>query len=191
MAIKLTDAEKGRLETEQGVPFNFEVVEKLIDDRLEKAKVATEKTLNCLCCGEILNFKLVDNKEIYYCDNGVEDDEDEGENNAYDNCEEYGNEYNLAQLTEKYAEHIEYLQDKYNDLSQKYYISKNKLESVEKDIASKTFNGRVQAIVNYYWKVRQYWIYSHCKHTPRTYVSNGGESWETTCTKCGLLIDED
>ena len=38
MTITLTELEKKVLETEQGVPFNFEVVEKLIDDRLEEAK---------------------------------------------------------------------------------------------------------------------------------------------------------
>lgn len=141
-----------------------------------------DKILTCNCCGEDLDVDTApDGTEHFYCTN-----DREGEV-----CDELDNRYTYKELAEIYLTEVESLGKRLNKANSEAYGLKNQLEWLKRDIESKTFKGRIKAIISWYHKTRQDWIYSHCKHNPQTFVSNGGNSWETTCTKCGMLIDED
>jgi len=148
-----------------------------------------EKDLNCIVCGEKLDILTQDGIDKYVCRNGYDDND--FEHNPNDNCSEYEIEKTLLTL----ATELQIESENYAKRCNEYYIHitnlKAKIKDLKREKESKTFKGKIKLLVKWYYATRQKWIYSHCKHTPVTHISNGGESWETTCTKCGLLIDED
>ena len=132
MAIKLTDAEKTVLETEQGVPFNFGTVEKIVEDRLTNT-FKTETTFDCLICGDEMYSYVKNGIELFCCHRGDVNDED------CEKCEEFENEYTIIQMAEKLKVENEFLQKKLLETGREAMKAKYTLAKLKYDTERKTF----------------------------------------------------
>lgn len=144
--------------------------------------------MNCLLCGEeMLDVKDKDGNYIgYKCTNTPDEHED-----PYGYCENFDQVFEYDEMCEELEKEIERMNKEWNKVHKELEKYKWEEKQREQKKFDRSFKGIVAKIKSFYWRERQKWIYKTCKHNIETYVYNGGESWTTECTKCGMLIDED